>query len=671
MASSYEAAPGAEVVWPAEWCSGPVIPLWQCKGHKKDKNSWRGITLLSVGSKLIARVVATRLRSWFDAHLGLNQFGFRRGRGVDDALQLTRRLVEEVATSAGEGKGIELAFHDIEKAYPRVCRGALWDLLAFNIYHAAVMLDFRARRKEAAKEGTVDEGVDWVAQIDGSLFRPRALRKRGRCQIRTVIGDVEFADDTVTCSRASFAPNVEALFDTTLTDWSQKRNVGKTDDVEGRPRVSVVRHVGGLLSAAVRHDHDTSHRISRARRMIGMLARSWAKGQKDKRGRASALSLPLRLRLMKAHVDPILTTFCRSRSWTEAQLRALRRAQAYALRRAFGLDRFSMQEEHISDKMMLAAAEWDPIDVVIRRACWKWLRHVARMHVPALPKIALWGWPLMGKPGSRRRLQGSWLRSVLAKTSLSPRDWFRVAVSRGWRWQAVGRRFFVRKRISKDQTARGLEDGLEVLLFLCLSLRERAGMKPPPLPLSAPFVEKTWAQSLHWVHASVGAVASSVPRPQPNHWIVATDGSASPPSPKCPATAGWGFLVQREGLLPGIEVECWGEVLVDDRDPRALGVDSLTNNAGELWAIAELFCGLGMSPGMIALFRLPWYMVPEVARGLITEPWAPQSHLKLIALLRDLYVELCDSRVVQWVHVRSHGREKDPTSTYEAFGRTC
>ena len=94
-----EAAPGAEVVWPDEWCTGLVVPLWKRKGNKKDKNTWRGITLLSVGSKLLARVVATRLRSWFDGHLGLHQFGFRRGKGVDDALQVTRRLVEEVATS--------------------------------------------------------------------------------------------------------------------------------------------------------------------------------------------------------------------------------------------------------------------------------------------------------------------------------------------------------------------------------------------------------------------------------------------------------------------------------------------------------------------------------------------------------------------------------------------
>ena len=95
-------------------------------------------------------------------------------------------------------------------------------------------------------------------------------------------------------------------------------------------------------------------------------------------------------------------------------------------RRAFGVDRFSMQEEHISDKMMFQAAEWEPIDSAIQRACWTWLGHVAKS----------------SKTGSRRRTQGTWLKSLLAKTSISSRDWFRISVSRGGQWQAAGRRFF-------------------------------------------------------------------------------------------------------------------------------------------------------------------------------------------------------------------------------------
>ena len=43
---------------------------------------------------------------------------------------------------------------------------------------------------------------------------------------------------------------------------------------------------------------------------------------------------------------------------------------------------------------------------------------------------------------------------------------------------------------------------------------------------------------------------------------------------------------------------------------------------------------------------------------------ATQSHLKRVSLLRDLYVEACDSRLVTWVHVRSHGRGTDPTKQH-------
>ena len=65
---------------------------------------------MSVGSKLQAQIVATRLRSWFIGHLGLHQFGFRRGKGVGDALQVARRLVEEVVTSTGGGEGVDYHF---------------------------------------------------------------------------------------------------------------------------------------------------------------------------------------------------------------------------------------------------------------------------------------------------------------------------------------------------------------------------------------------------------------------------------------------------------------------------------------------------------------------------------------------------------------------------------
>ena len=119
------------------------------------------------------------------------------------------------------------------------------------------------------------------------------------------------------------------------------------------------------------------------------------------------------------------------------------------------------------------------------------------------------------------------------------------------------------------------------------------------------------------------------------------------------------------GCLAGVEAECWGEVLVDDRDPRALGADSLTNNSGDhRGGVAEALLWLRDESGNDKSVSVTLVYDSEVAKGLVTEPWAPQSHLRLVSLLRDLYVEACDSRLVTWIHVRRHGRETDPAKQH-------
>ena len=48
----------------------------------------------------------------FGGQLGLQQFS-HWGKGVDNALQSTHKLADEVATSIDAGEGVELSFHDI------------------------------------------------------------------------------------------------------------------------------------------------------------------------------------------------------------------------------------------------------------------------------------------------------------------------------------------------------------------------------------------------------------------------------------------------------------------------------------------------------------------------------------------------------------------------------
>ena len=104
---------------PKEWKVGLTVPLWKRKGDREDKNTWRGVTLLSVGSNVLARVVASRISKWSESWIAEQQSGFRKGRGTDDTLQVLRRMAEEMNKQADDW--YIMAFFDIEKAYPRVC----------------------------------------------------------------------------------------------------------------------------------------------------------------------------------------------------------------------------------------------------------------------------------------------------------------------------------------------------------------------------------------------------------------------------------------------------------------------------------------------------------------------------------------------------------------------
>ena len=65
--------------------------------------------------------------------------------------------------------------------------------------------------------------------------------------------------------------------------------------------------------------------------------------------------------------------------------------------------------------------------------------------------------------------------------------------------------------------------------------------------------------------------------------------------------------------------------LVDDKDPRALGAESVTNNAAELWALAEAFLWLRDESGDNKSVPVTLVYDSEVAKGLTTEPWAPMA----------------------------------------------
>ena len=84
--------------------------------------------MLSVGSKLIARICSARLQRWSKPWLNPYQFGFKKGASIDDVQQITRTILEE-ATGSVHDRVYVFRFFDLEKAYPKVPREPLWKML--------------------------------------------------------------------------------------------------------------------------------------------------------------------------------------------------------------------------------------------------------------------------------------------------------------------------------------------------------------------------------------------------------------------------------------------------------------------------------------------------------------------------------------------------------------
>ena len=65
---------------PEDWCKGVITKLPK-KGDLSNCDNWRGITLLSIASKVFCKILLFRIEDEIDLLLREEQFGFRKSRG--------------------------------------------------------------------------------------------------------------------------------------------------------------------------------------------------------------------------------------------------------------------------------------------------------------------------------------------------------------------------------------------------------------------------------------------------------------------------------------------------------------------------------------------------------------------------------------------------------------
>ena len=103
------------------------LALYKNKGEKSDCSNYRGITLLSIAGKILARVLLNRLIPTIAQGNKLeSQCGFRSNRGTVNMIFVLRQIQEKCRE---QNMGLCAAFVDLTKAFDSISRDGLWKIL--------------------------------------------------------------------------------------------------------------------------------------------------------------------------------------------------------------------------------------------------------------------------------------------------------------------------------------------------------------------------------------------------------------------------------------------------------------------------------------------------------------------------------------------------------------
>ena len=111
---------------PPDLRNANIVTIYK-KGDKLDCGNYRGIALLSIAGKILARVLLNRLLPLTEEILPATQFGFRPSRGTTDMIFVARQIHVKFREQNQE---LFMAIIDITKASDSINREALWKVLS-------------------------------------------------------------------------------------------------------------------------------------------------------------------------------------------------------------------------------------------------------------------------------------------------------------------------------------------------------------------------------------------------------------------------------------------------------------------------------------------------------------------------------------------------------------
>ena len=246
--------------FPEVWSKSLIVPIHK-KGSQNDPNNYRGISLLSIFSKIFMNIVYTRINRWCNVNgiLCPEQGGFKKGYSTIDSIFTLNTIINKYTQR--KGGRFYCAFIDFTKAFDLLNRDAIWFKLQKLKMSSKMIRMLRGIYQSVTARVITGDGLTgyfdcpWGVKqgciLSPNLFNlyindlPAYFRDRGTYQIPLIEHEVSmllYADDLVLLadSAIELQRQLNLLLEYCKT-WDLKVN-------EGKSKTMVFRNGGKLRS---------------------------------------------------------------------------------------------------------------------------------------------------------------------------------------------------------------------------------------------------------------------------------------------------------------------------------------------------------------------------------------------------------------------------------------
>ena len=472
-----------------------IIHLYKNKGDRSSCDNHRGISLLSIAGKILARIMLNRItKHILDDVVSESQCGFRKQRGTVDMVFAIRQLQEKCVE---QHQDLHLLFIDLTKAFDTVNRAALWAILSklgcppqfvqiIRSFHdgmfcrviengdasdpfpvsngvkqgcvlAPTLFSLLFAQMLSADLSQTEAGVKIHYRTDGDFFNLRRLKSYTKVTW-AIVRDFLFADD---CALAAHSDvDIQELADcfaTAATSFGLTVSIKKTEVLRqlapNTPRpppnitmdgnvlknVDTFKYLGSCINSAANLDDEVLCRISRASQAFGRLhTRVW-----HERG----ISIKTKLSVYRAVVLPSLLYGCETWTCYRRHTKKLDQFHLRCLRKVLRV----RWKEHVPNREILRSAGLAGVEAMLNQAQLRWSGHVTRMDDSRLPGRLFHAELSTGKrhKGGQRKRYKDVLKSTLKACNIPVDEWQALAQDRP-AWRAAtrkGTKHFERSRL--------------------------------------------------------------------------------------------------------------------------------------------------------------------------------------------------------------------------------